>query len=107
MLAVYPHFYHKTDKWGRPVYYELLGELNAKELMKVTTVERLVQYHIHCWERTKSTLMPLCSNRVGRDIFTAVTILDLKGSSVSNFTTAVRTFIATISRIDQVCSITT
>jgi hypothetical protein len=31
----YPHFYHKTDRWGRPVYIELLGQCDIDQLLKV------------------------------------------------------------------------
>lgn len=31
----YPHFYHKTDKYGRPVYIELLGQCDIDQLLKV------------------------------------------------------------------------
>jgi hypothetical protein len=31
----YPHFYHKTDKYGRPVYIELLGHCDIDQLLKV------------------------------------------------------------------------
>ncbi|KAI8848395.1 hypothetical protein BC829DRAFT_394374 [Chytridium lagenaria] len=30
--VLYPRFYHKTDKRGRPVYFELLGSLDVKKL---------------------------------------------------------------------------
>ncbi|KAF8060624.1 ALAAT2 [Scenedesmus sp. PABB004] len=33
--AAYPHFYHKTDRWGRPVYIELLGHIDVDRLLKV------------------------------------------------------------------------
>lgn len=32
---LYPKFYHKTDKEGRPVYIEQLGNLNIKKLFEV------------------------------------------------------------------------
>lgn len=32
---LYPKFYHKVDKDGRPVYIEQLGNLNIKQLFEV------------------------------------------------------------------------
>jgi hypothetical protein len=51
--SLYPHFYHKTDCHGRPVYYELIGELKPAELLKHTSVERLLKLHIEGWEYTR------------------------------------------------------
>jgi len=68
VLEAYPHFFHKTDRWGRPVCYELIGELDAARLMAVTTVDRLVEYHVRCWEATKRHLLPECSRRAGREV---------------------------------------
>lgn len=98
----YPHFYHKTDKFGRPIYYELLGEMNATELLKATSVERLIRYYVHCRERAMRDIMPACSNAVGRRVFTCVTILDLKGVSGAAFNSAVRAFLREVSQLDQV-----
>ena len=46
----YPHFYHKTDRHGRPVYYELLGRADLGALLALTTSERYMAYHIQCCE---------------------------------------------------------
>ena len=43
---LYPKFYHKTDKDGRPVYVEQLTHLDLNKLFKVTTHERLSLIHI-------------------------------------------------------------
>ena len=43
---LYPHGYHKTDKDGRPIYIEMLSQINLKELFKTTTIERLTKYYI-------------------------------------------------------------
>jgi hypothetical protein len=37
--AAYPHFFHKTDRWGRPVYIELIGRIDIDALLKVRGVE--------------------------------------------------------------------
>lgn len=43
---LYPHGYHKTDKLGRCIYIERIGQLNLDELFKITTEERLLRYYI-------------------------------------------------------------
>lgn len=39
----YPQYYHKTDKDGRPVYFEELGAVNLHEMNKVTSEEEDVE----------------------------------------------------------------
>ena len=39
------------DKFGRPVYIELVGKHQCDKLIKVTTEKRLLDYHIYTWER--------------------------------------------------------
>ena len=41
----YPQYYHKTDKDGRPVYFEELGAVNLHEMNKVTSEERMLKNH--------------------------------------------------------------
>lgn len=43
---MYPHFYHKTDKKGRPIYIERLGLMKIDEVFKLTTEERLIKHYI-------------------------------------------------------------
>eukprot|EP00894_Picocystis_sp_ML_P002299 jgi/Pico_ML_1/52816/g3467.t2 len=43
--------YYKTDKQGRPIYYQKLGGVTWKKLTAVTTVERFLKYHIREYEK--------------------------------------------------------
>ena len=36
----YPQFFHKTDRWGRPVWIELLGHIDVDHLLKVRQAGR-------------------------------------------------------------------
>jgi hypothetical protein len=74
----YPHGLHKTDKNGRPIYIEILGELRVDELFKVTTPERLLAYQAKCYERVLSEVFPSCSRAAKTHIHQTLTILDLK-----------------------------
>ena len=40
VFKAYPHGYHKVDKKGHPIYYQLISKLNADKLFKVTTSEK-------------------------------------------------------------------
>jgi len=85
VLKVYPQFYCGVDRFGRPVYVEKTGLVNAAELAKHTTVERLVKFHIKCYEGLVREKFPICSKLAGREIYTTTTILDLEGLSISQF----------------------
>ena len=57
----YPHFYHKTDRHGRPVYYELLGRADLDALLAATSNERFMKYHIQCCESLRCEgVAPCC-----------------------------------------------
>jgi hypothetical protein len=80
--ALYPRYYHKMDKQGRPIYIEVLTQLNLEQLFKLTTRERLEKNFIYEYEKTMRVRLPACSKAVGRHVETGITILDLKGCSV-------------------------
>ncbi|KAK4046415.1 cytosolic factor, phosphatidylinositol/phosphatidylcholine transfer protein [Microbotryomycetes sp. JL201] len=82
---LYPRFYHKTDKDGRPVYIEQLGKLDLKELYKHTTPERQIQSLVVEYEKFQRDRLPVCSELAGHLIETSCTIMDLKGVGISQF----------------------
>jgi len=81
----YPQSYHKTDKSGRPVYIERIGNLNMKALYACTSQERLLQRLVVEYESFLTTRLTACSAAAGHPIETSLTILDLGGVSLSNF----------------------
>lgn len=65
---LYPHGYHQTDKYGRPIYIERLGQLKLKEVFKHTNEERMIKYFVRSYENLINNIFPACSNAVGRRI---------------------------------------
>ena len=100
LKKIYPRFYHKTDKKGRPVYIERLGNLDIKKLMAVTTTERLVQAFIREYEKVLKYRFPACSLKSNKHIEQGFTILDLKGVPVTQFN-QVRKIVQQVSGIAQ------
>ncbi|KAG2489044.1 hypothetical protein HYH03_012481 [Edaphochlamys debaryana] len=97
----YPHFYHKTDRFGRPVYIELSGRTDAAKILEGTTLERLLDYHVWEWEKLTRQILPACTLIAGRPIITRNVILDLNGLSMKNFGTAAQKLLRTVAAIDQ------
>lgn len=98
----YPHFYHKTDKFGRPCYYELLGHIDIEELLKVTTMDRFLTYHVQQCESFRRIKLPACSAAAGRTVLTQTIILDMAGlSATRHFTRLVLRFLERLSSMDQ------
>lgn len=81
----YPQYYHKTDKDGRPIYIERLGQLDVTALYKITTQERQLRRLVQEYEKFIQGRLPACSEAVGYPVETSCTILDLYNVSLSSF----------------------
>lgn len=103
VLKVYPQFYSGTDKFGRPVYIEQTGRIDHSALTKVTSVERLLRFHVHCYESLVREKFAACSKILGREVYTTTTILDLEGLALGQFYKC-KDALSKISQIDQVRS---
>lgn len=79
---MYPHFYHRTDKKGRPIYIERLGLLKIDEVFKITTEERLIKHYIQSYEILMRLRFPACSAVACQRIEQGLNILDLNGGSM-------------------------
>lgn len=49
------------------------------ELLKITTMDRMLMYHVKEWEVLIDWKFPACSKKSGTYISQSLTILDLKG----------------------------
>jgi hypothetical protein len=68
VAAIYPQYYHKTDKQGRPLYIERLGTLDVPKLFTITTQERMQRQFAFAFEELFNWRYPACSAVVGRRI---------------------------------------
>jgi len=85
----FPHMYFKTDKQGRPIYIERLGQLKHKEIWNLTTQERFLKYYARHSERMITEVMPACSEAAGTRIHQAFYIIDLQGMSLKTASSGV------------------
>ncbi|SGZ51660.1 CIC11C00000005257 [Sungouiella intermedia] len=84
VAKMYPQYYHKTDKDGRPVYFEELGKVYLPDMLKVTTQERMLKNLVWEYESFTQRRLPACSRKQGCLVETSCTIMDLKGISISS-----------------------
>eukprot|EP00889_Picochlorum_renovo_P007378 jgi/Picre1/34408/NNA_001877.t1 len=100
-LALYPQGYHKVDRLGRPIYIQHLGQINMKALKNITTIDRMIRYHVQEYERAIKYIFPACSRAKGMHISQTLAILDLKGVGLRHLSGEVKTILSTITGIDQ------
>lgn len=84
VAKMYPTYYHKTDKDGRPVYFEELGKVDLVKMLKITTQERMLKNLVWEYEAMCQYRLPACSRKAGYLVETSCTVLDLLGISVTS-----------------------
>ncbi|KAL4810390.1 putative phosphatidylinositol transporter [Aspergillus unguis] len=82
IFKYYPQYYHKTDKDGRPVYIEKLGDIDLTAMSKITNDDRMLKNLVTEYEKLADPRLPACSRKAGKLLETCCSIIDLKGVSL-------------------------
>ena len=97
----YPHGYHKVDKSGRPIYFQLLSKLNIKKVFEISSQERLMKYFIQEYEKAIKYKFPACSKVKGTLIDASFTILDMEGVGITDLLGDTKQFLSNVLKIGQ------
>lgn len=100
LKKIYPRYFHKVDKVGRPIYIEQLGSVDSKKIFENCTLDRFLQGYVRDSEKTFNYRFPSCSAKTGTLINQSCTILDIKGLPISSILD-VKNVLKSVSSISQ------
>lgn len=98
---IYPHSYHKTDKYGRPIYIELISQCNIDEVLKRSNEDRMMRYYIKEYERSLKYRFDACGIKAGKIIEQSLTIICAKDLGISVITGKTKKFMKIASDVGQ------
>ncbi len=97
----YPHGFHKVDKIGRPIYFEISGNLEVDEMFKITQADRMLRYKIRQHEYLMNFIFPACSEKANSYINQNVSIFDLKKHTTKFMSKKLLDFLRLLSGFSQ------
>ena len=98
---IFPHGYHKTDKKGRPLYYQMISKIDVEKMLKVTTEDRLIRHLVQEYEQVMKYKLKACSKAKGELIEQYTIILDLEGIGISSLFGSQKNFVVKILKVGQ------
>jgi hypothetical protein len=101
VLKIYPHGFHKVDREGRPIYYQILSKLDATKLFAITTSEKLIKYFTQTYELLMKYKFKACSKAKGHIIEQLCIILDIENIGITDLFGKTRTFLTLSTKIGQ------
>ncbi|CAM9792836.1 unnamed protein product, partial [Phaeothamnion confervicola] len=96
----FPHWNLGPDRMGRPVLCKQYGGFKVWELMKLTTVERMVRSHL--WEQEKTLAqMRRRTARGGQIVDSFVVVIDVAGMRIGQVTKDFISLMKQVAHVDQ------
>jgi len=83
---MWPQYFHKTDKLGRPLYVQNAGVQDVKGLYKVTTPEQLTKNFIQTVESVIRSKYPACQKEFNQPLIDqSFIVMNMKGTGMTAF----------------------
>ena len=101
LLSIYPHGFHKVDREGRPIYYQILSKLDASKLLKGGEEVKLKKYFIKLYELMMKYKFKACSKAKGHIIEQLCVILDIENIGITDLFGSTRSFVTLSTKIAQ------
>jgi len=98
---IYPHGYHNTDKYGRPIYIEIVSKVDIDQVLTKSNEDRMARYYIKEYERVQRYRFDCCGIKFGKIIEQSCTIVCAKGLGISALSGKVKRFMGIASNIGQ------